>query len=286
VKKFKEWLAHNLVGAVIGAVFVLVFVALCLLCWRTDRARVRAQQELRSLLDQREALVRGNPFPSAENLATLRDNNWRLRQQYQELLAAAEREKIVVPPMDSSQFSLELAQKVPELRRRAREANVELPEGFLFGFEEYAAARPPADKVPLLAKQLRVVETLSTMLMRSGVLGIQQFRPLSPSASPPETNAIYQVLPFELQFTCNTTALQRFLNAVSSSDLLLVVRKVQVEPSPYAVEMPTRRARPTPAGAAHPPTALEGEHVPETDNLSVTVRVDLVEFTEEAALKL
>src|ERR1035438_8626428 len=142
---------------------------------------------------------------------------------------------------------------------------------------------------PLLVKQLRAIEKISTLLIESHVDDIDQIRrsevePTSgsdtldvPIGNDPKV--LYQTLPFEFQFHCTPEALRDFLNSLTKSDWFFAVRKVQVigEPPP-----PAEKPAAAPPGGTPVPAVVSA---PKRTRLVVTVRVDLIEFPGKTAGK-
>jgi hypothetical protein len=88
-----------------------------------------------------------------------------------------------------------------------------------------------------------------------------------------DPKALYHVLPFEFQFTASGEALRAFLNSLTKADSFFAVRRVQITGEAPAtqklVSQPGKSAAP-----AAPVATTAVKHVP----LSVTVRIDLIEF--------
>ena len=134
-----------------------------------------------------------------------------------------------------------------------------------------------------LVKQLHAIEQISLMLITSRVEEINQIRhseaePGSGTSAEsfdiPVNNdpkALYQVLPFEFQFTCTGEALRAFLNSLTKSEWFFAVRSMKVVGEAPSME------KSSPGGTAAAPATPTP---PKPVRLSVTMRIDLIEFPD------
>jgi hypothetical protein len=134
-----------------------------------------------------------------------------------------------------------------------------------------------------LVKQLRAIEQISMLLIANRVDEINQIHRSEvepgtgtevfdlPISNDPKS--LYQVLPFEFQFTCTGEAFRAFLNSLTRSEWFFAVRQVKVvgEAPPVGAIAP-----PGGSAAATPPPAPTA---PKPVRLSVTMRIDLIEFS-------
>lgn len=294
-----RWLKQNLAVIVFVAAFVIV---LALIIFLEHKSTVRKDSIVEQLSQQQAELDRLrtlNPTPAPENIDALRRDREEVQKLYQELQKRAMREPVEVPDLQRDiDFSQLMRDTVSRLSSEAGRNGVKLVDNFAFGFSRYDTdfpCRHPTAKpedcrklLALLAKQLRVIDKLSSALIQSKVAEITRIRRTEvesgtasadalpvPIGSDPKT--LYKTYPFELEFSCDTEALRAFLNGLTQSDWFFAVRFVKVES----------------AGAASTPTerGVEGERPGETTRISeervlnVTVRVDLVEFIEPPATK-
>ena len=285
-----KWIKAHLTSILAVAGFVAV---LALAVWQQQRISSKAN-ELKSQIEERNdqlrALLSSRPFPSAENFQLLQQSRQALDLQYSNLHAAVCVSSLnVAPATKPIEFFQLLAQRIGVMRLKARQANVKLPEGgFAFGFSRYAS-KPPDTEDPVvlakLTKQLAVVERLVETLTASGVDEIRAIRrsevDAGGSASDILTYAVsndpkslYQILPFELEFSGTTQALREFLNRLATLDCFFAVRTLTVNQaegtgvSPDASE-DSRRPSTKDTGTAERPRVV------------ATVRVELVEFAPE-----
>jgi hypothetical protein len=176
----------------------------------------------------------------------------------------------------------------------ARKNGVLVESNFAFGFSRYADSfpcrNPPAKSdectriLTALAKELTVIEKLTTLAVTNGVDNIVSIRrvDVEPAGSGgdtlpgplPEDKGRYRLLPFDLVFTCGAHALQTFLNSLAQSDSFFIVESAVVNAK--GVVLPT--ATPGAFGQAATATGPKRPSAAQHKVMLVTMRIDLVEF--------
>jgi hypothetical protein len=288
-----KWLKDN--ALLLG--FLAAFLAVVgVLIWLQQGAAAKVQEidnSLNEQVSQLSHLHELKPPPTRENIDVYKQNRQELEHLYSDLLSVVSRSQIqtqeFVRPVGFLQL---MASRFARLRQNAEKAKVKLPDGFAFGFSRYAGPPPtlPArglsdaettNVLTQLTKQMAAIEKLSDLLIQSRPDEISQIHraevePGMPSQdamdTPVSTKGLYEVLPFEFRFVGTTDALRTFLNNLSQSDWFFAVRSVQV-----AGEQPA-----APAGANE---AVVAAAAPKRTVLTVTIRVDLIEFPQQPASK-
>ena len=280
-----RWLKQNW-GTVL---FAVVFgVVLGLLLWLLDKARDHRSQVEGNLAMQQQQLNEleaKNPFPSNENIQRYRDDQKRIHQ-FQQAVQTAITNSFALPTEAEIKTDIEFVEQMPKrlaaLTFLTQQAGVRLPDKFNFGFDRYATTlpcrNPPAagaecERVlALLSKQFLVIERLTTLFFTNNVDEIVAIRRTAvepgsggEDASLPITRdgrAQCTITPFELQFACTAAALQGFINDVARDPWLFAIRNLKVD---------------VPGGALGVTAMKHGE----SRRVSVTVRVDLLEFQQQ-----
>lgn len=206
-------------------------------------------------------------------------------------------------PESRANAYFEIASFVQQYRRKAAEANVGIPEGAAFGFSEFTSTGPAEDQIAAVHKQrLIVAYILDQMFSASPQALLSVRRPGGGGGGSSDGNrergdasfgldskfsvAIPQMadtLAFQVVFTGHSDTLRTFLNRMSSFEVPLMVRNVEVAPA--GEEPGQREQRSTPsrrrtAPAEMTPTTDEPkEAVPLVrDNLSrFTVALEFVD---------
>ncbi|NQU11664.1 hypothetical protein HQ590_12795, partial [bacterium] len=129
-----DWIKRNLVTVL----FVVVFLGLLgYSCLRLQQAIARRRQVVADLEAERikfNGLRSGRPFPSPDNLNTLREDHARLKALYGELVDSLRR-PVEVPEFNRVELAENLAQRLTEMTARVRRAEVNIPAHFAFGFD-------------------------------------------------------------------------------------------------------------------------------------------------------
>lgn len=287
-----KWLKQHAVIVGFVAAFLIV---LGVVVWLQQSASSKSAEVDTALEEQKAQLdhfSKQKPGPSRENIDLVRKDREQVDHLYERLLATVGHSQIPIPSdLRAVNFLQQMASQVAHLRQAAETNNVKLAEGFAFGFGRYAGPPPqlPARGLSeedtkriliLLIRQLRAIDQISQLLISSRVDEINQIRrseveltaggtaaPDLPISNDPK--ALYQVLPFEFQFTCSGEALRAFLNSLTKSEWFFAVRFMKVVGEAPSAE---RSAPGSPAATAQaaPPKPVR---------LSVTMRIDLIEFS-------
>lgn len=308
-----DWIKYNLLPALFGMIFL---VAIGYGAWGWFKASSQNRELASALQSQEERITQltqmraREVFPSPQNLVLIRNERNQLETLYTKLESVAVK-SVEVPMLNPVQFASRLAQTLKRMALAAHSKDVLLPDRFTFGFSDINRLAP-APEVPGLTKQLIVTEALCANLFGCGIRSLATLQ-AEPSNS--ATNSLYRRTPFTLKFTCSTTALQEFLNRLQKMEWLFSVRSMEIEAKtsipqaaggapagmpmgpggvfgpgafPPGIPMPapppgrtTGRTTQTPPGAdANAPTMKPAPLEPPQTVLTVTMRVDLLEFAK------
>ncbi len=286
-----RWLKQNAVLLAAGTVWLVAMALIVWLHFRTSGRTDEISQQLDEQQTRLQSILSTKPFPSQENVETIRRSREQLEEQYTRLHQAVCIGSLQIEPTERAlDFSSQLARRKNLMRQCARQANVRLPENFSFGFSRYDSGPPTTEDKPvlaLLAKQLAVVEKLVDTLVQSRIDEIRYIKrgEVDPGGSnsdalgvPVENDpkAQYHILPFDVEFTGSAQSLRDFLNRLAVLDCFFTVRTLRV----------TSEGAQTPdSGDAGPAAGTKKSAVPGNDQAKViaTCRVDLVEFPTEPA---
>lgn len=303
-----KWLKQNALMVGFVAAFVVV---LGVLIWlqqaaASQRSEVDAAlQEQQSKLGQ---LLLQKPAPSRESIEVIKQDREQVDQLYKQLLGAVGQNIEVPPDLRPVSFLQLMASSFSRLHQAADAAGIKFQDGFAFGFGRYAGASstlPAKNLSPddtkrvltLLVKQLAAIDQISMLLISNHVAEIDLIRraEVEPgggggqaagesldAAVKAAPNALYHVLPFEFQFKCSEEALSGFLNSLTKANLFFAVRRLQVTGEPPTAENTATGMGASTTTAAAAPIAM----VPKVSLLSITIRIDLIEFpTRQPARK-
>lgn len=284
-----KWLKQHAVIVGFIAAFLIVLGAVVWLEQSALSKSAEVDAALEEQNSQLQHLSSQKSGPSHENIDLVKKDREQLDRLYDQLLATVGQSRIPTPTdLRAVSFLQQMASQVAHLRLAAQTNKVQLADGFAFGFGRYAGPPPqlPAKGlldedakhvVTLLVKQLHAIDQISQLLISSHVDEINQIRrsevePTGPgSADLPissDPKAMYQVLPFEFQFTCSGEELRTFLNSLTKSEWFFAVRSVKVVGEAPSTER---------SGAGAPAAATPTPEKPV--RLTVTMRIDLIEFS-------
>lgn len=298
-----NWLKQNSIIVAFVAGFVVLLGAVIWLQQMASSKRAEVDAALDEQSSQLQHLLQTKPAPSLQNIDIVKKDRQQVDRLYSNLLVSVSHSGIDLPPDLRPVNFLQLMASTFSRLHQAADAppGVKLQDGFAFGFGRYAGPPPtlPARNLPddetkrvltLLVKQLRAIDQISALLIESHVDEINQIRRSEvESSSGTETfdvpissdsKGLYEVLPFEFQFTSTSEALRAFLNALTKSDWFFAVRRVQITGEAPVVERVSTAAAGRGAASA-PPTPT----VAKRTRLTVTVRLDLIEFNKKPLVK-
>jgi len=282
-----DWLKRNWNIAVAALVFVCLLGGMALLLRSSRCHRRRVTMELQQQQEMLRCFYAAPVFPSPENLQIVRKDRDALdhRNKVLERLISGKSIEIgEVAGLTPVEFSKRKDKVIEELRSAVRTHGVLLPEGFSFGFGRYNDVLPCKDLpqprcnhlLRQMLRQLVVVEQLTQLMISSGVQEIYHIKRSDPEPGGSENaeslgvavkedpNASYHAMPFELQFSCGTEQLRTFLNNLAQAERLFTTRLLTVNSALQSVGSATKNGNPSKKD--------------EGSQLSVTIRVDLVEF--------
>jgi hypothetical protein len=289
-----KWLKEHAVTIGFVAGFLVLLGGVIWLQQQASSKMANVNANLDEQMSQLGQLLKSKTAPSQENIAIVKGDRSQVNHLYGELLKTVGHDIEVPSDLQPVGFLQLMASSFSRLRQAADAAGVKLHDGFAFGFGRYAGPPPtlPARNLPdqdtkrilaLLVNQLQAIDQISTLLIDSHVDEIEQIRRSEVEASGgndtfdvpinDDPKALYHVLPFEFQFTGSGDALRAFLNSLTKANSFFAVRRVQITGEAPLTEksssQPGRAAAPS-----APVTTTATKHAP----LSVTVRIDLIEF--------
>lgn len=224
-------------------------------------ARARLGTASKGLKDAWSALVaiyHRNPFPERSNVEAMRRNRDDLEKEVKSLLDQMRKGQLPAADEGDSplQWVARLSKMQNDLRTRAIEARITMPEKFAFGFDKYDDGRPPPrNAVPRLSKQLKIVERICSVLYEAEAKEVAKIKRVefeSISASSPARGrteapaaesgaedkeltdeAIFETLyktpeRFTFEFGAKEANLVRALNSLAKDPMFVVVASMEI----------------------------------------------------------
>lgn len=251
-----DWLKRNLLFAIGSAVALVLLVAAGYYTWTGWSNKAKALEDLNQKYEELKTLANQSPHPGDRKV----DNIKAAKEQTQTVQAAIgelARRFAPVPPLPEGgsnvtvqAFAATLARTIYALQREATNAGVILLQPrYEFSFQQQnRSIKLAPGSVPPLAEQLGEVKALMDVLIAAKINaleGIQRERvSVDDQAGPAtdyhdhkaETNDVAVLAPYQLSFRSFTPELAAVLCGFANSAHGLIVKKVNVEPSPAIIE--------------------------------------------------
>jgi len=181
----------------------------------------------------------------------------------------------------------------------AEQNKVRLPKPFYYSFDEFTRVLPPEDKTFDLGIELEEIKELSTVLFKQKIYELTSIRRVlveSKDSSEGGGNGldarilngpddIYQAYPCELQFRCTPSELIGVVNAISSDQMLFIIRFITVKNDKLTVPTETDLET-TLASAPEGATKKIFIVVAGEEYINVTMWVDLLLWNGPAPSKI
>lgn len=260
-----------------------------------------ASEEYTAGVQTLQGLQNRVPFPNNDNLQKTKA----LEEQYRAALntfwqSLAKMNVPIDPSVQPQQFQDDLRKAVNEVKAKAQENDVALPQGFYLGFNQFENSPPDAASAPALARQLQIVNQFVNRLIDLKVqsiddLKLNEDRPSGTSspapANRPNNPSGLQKFPFSIAFTADQGKFRVAFNSLLGADEFLIIRSLSLQ-NTNPVGPPVARdggsSSPAPASPEAPGTA------PATGNLNVilgrefvkvALHLELVDFPAPPAPK-
>lgn len=283
-------------------VSLIAFVVIGLLgggAWFWTAGRLdTALAEYGSVTQQLQAVQAKGFFPSSQNLKLLESNQEAISTLAREVLPqldrANEKFSVFLSPdkrgLSQEAWKEKLVSIREELKKSADQAKVETADDFYFGFKRYRVASPPAGATRDIGIQLAAIEEMSHLLIKARVGSIKEIRRVmvedagmaaSPGGSEESLAAavvdglggLYRVYPFEVKFQSNPQALDKFVNELTRSPMVFLIRFMVVENEKNTVPRRSEFAASAPAEGAEAKFLIP---IIGQEKVNARMRIDLV----------
>lgn len=281
---------------------LIAFVVIGLLgggAWFWTAGRLdTALAEYGSVTQQLQTVQAKGFFPSSQNLKLLESNQEAVAALSKELLPQMDRANEMFAAFlspDKKGLSQEawkekLVSTREELKKSAEHANIDLADDFYFGFKRYRVASPPAGATRDIGIQLAAIQEMSHLLIKAHVSGIKEIRRVmvedtglpAPAGGSEEALAaaavdgaggLYRVYPFEIKFQSTPQAMNKFVNELSRSPMVFLVRFMVVENEKNTVPRRSEFAASAPAEGTEAKLLVP---IIGQEQINTRMRIDLV----------
>lgn len=239
-----NWLKQNPFAG--GLALVTALAALCAIYFLFVAQSSLAEQEETFVSNSStfQRLQSAKPYPDDANLKAAEKESAAAASLLETLSAAvAEQSSPLDPTLTPQQFQDRLSTAEERLALQAVKSEIELPEDFYLGFEQYKTAPPPAAAAPLLGQQLDSITEVVRILLESGVnkIGGVVRAPLASETTArndtesreekentPADEGGLVLAPFDVSFTADQAKVRAALSAIISAKPLLLIRLVGI----------------------------------------------------------
>jgi hypothetical protein len=294
-----NWFKDNPFLAGILAVCLVGSGALAYLIIQSASAYSASSAAYTESVDKLHKLQNKVPFPNDANLKEIQAGLDSYSEQIRSL--RSQLAKMVVPldeKFTPQQFQDGLRTAVNDIRTKAEANGVKLPANFYFGFDQYQTQVPTDRAAPFLNRQFQVIQSLVVRLVDFKVNSIDGVtrvplpqESLAPSKKQESSEPpVMSRFPFDISFTAEQPKFRVAFNSLLGSDQFLIVRSLDIHNS--ASQAPPKKgaepasSNPLAAGAGVPgKDQANMQVILGRESLKVTLHLEMLDFTEPAAVK-
>ncbi|MDQ2867782.1 MAG: Amuc_1100 family pilus-like protein [Verrucomicrobiota bacterium] len=274
-----------------------LLLALVLLWWTHSNFENASAQYADSATEQRR-LESGNPYSSDANVRKLKSQLATYHSALDKLKAELKTRVLPEMPMAPNEFQTRLNQAKIAVADAARVQRVKLPENFVLGFDEYAAALPSTEEAPRLGRELAQVQRLVTLIIEARVDAITMFHRVGSVAVPTALNAKPGATPpkkvehraVEFTIAASPSVARKVVNQISAAnEQFFIIRTLYVKnekekgpareiASANSPAVPTP-ALPAKAGAPAASPASVLKFIVGEEHIDLSAQVELADFS-------
>jgi len=308
-----DFAKRNPILTTILALCVALFVAESYFLWSFSGSVSTARRELSRSIGRAKDVEKLNPAPTAENRDAAAKNAEELKAVLTKVKSTFQDTPIKITniPSSSNEIVVDINGFVAAMRDLAASKQViTYSDKPTFGMAMYIGnvPPPPADKIPAVYKQVKILEFILSLLFNDGKQANQEMKlvsvrrenvaevrkllapgvyaPSSTDSGDDEHNELFKIDPavtarvpgavdtyaFQIRFISYTESLRKLVEDLKRFDMPLVIRSIEVEPAT------TADLAGTPDGAAAVASAKKGGAAV-SENAKPVVAENLSKFT-------
>lgn len=210
---------------ILGALYLLIINPFL----KEGRSLLDEELEKR-LKDVKRFIRESGTMPSKEYFLKLESENKELEESFLRFKNFIDAKVSNVSLEDSAEVGLYFTERLHELAKRigglSNEKGIKVPENL--GFSE---SLPKETLVPILLRQLEMVELACDTLLKEGTDEISSLKPLKPiDHIDPKTGKLFlKEVPVQIGLRCNTPAFVKFLIKLRESSPVIAVTEMHVK---------------------------------------------------------
>lgn len=301
-----NWFKENPFLAGLAAFVVVGVGALGYLVSQSMSQYQATSEEYSAAVSKLHTLQNRAPFPNDENLQKIKSSE----EDYKKAIHKFRNQlaKMQLPlqgGINPQKFQDDLRTAVNDVKTKATEAGVALPQGFYLGFDQYQASLPSEKAAPALARQLEVIKQIINQLIDFKVTAIDDLKRMTlpeeggsaqANAEQPgggggkknRENSLISRNPLELAFTAEQAKFRVAFNSLLTADQFLVVRTVMVQnssPLGPPINNPTATTSSTAGTEGAPGDAKNLNVILGRELVKVAIRAEIVNVSAPEAAK-
>ena len=239
-----NWFKQNPIAVVLIVVALIGTGATSYLAVDATTRRNEAQANLDSQLQKLKQFQNQKPFPTEQSLKAIKDSLEEYRFElgkFRTALAAMEKPLL---PINPQEFQDDLRKAVDELRKKAIEKGVTLPDNFFYGFDEYQSTPPSQQEVGELNREFSIMRRIADELVDLKIVSIASLKrqeiaakasaakpaqPANPAATAGPKAPTISNKTFVITFTAPQEKLLTAFNMVQEADEFLLIRSLTLD---------------------------------------------------------
>jgi hypothetical protein len=190
-----------------------------------------------------DKLLTNVPSPTAKNIEMAKEDLGQLKGLVEDVRKMFPPPP-AQPPLDDQKFSAYLEDTIFDLRNKATNAEVGVPDNIAFGFtDQENKLKFPRENILPWMRQLEQIKAICDILYRAKINSLANFRRVPVSSSDLivsqddsfgakiTSNALRRVTPYKFEFRCFTPSLAAVMEDLARSSNCFIVKVVMVNPS-------------------------------------------------------
>jgi hypothetical protein len=291
-----NWFKQNPIAVVLILVAVIGTGATSYLAVDAQARRDEAQANFDSQLQKLKQFQNQKPFPTESNLKAVQSSLKEYREEiakYRTALAAMEE---LLAPINPQEFQDDLRKAVDELRKKALEKGVTLPDNFFYGFDEYQATPPSQQEVGELNREFRIIRRLTDEIVDlkiGSIVSLKRHEIPTPSATPSPTPAAtpapkapsISTKTFTITFTSPQEKLLTAFNMIQDANEFLLIRSLTMDNTSPQPPLRSQSGDSSPTEGIPIPSASES--APETiqavlgrESVIASLTIEILDFPD------
>ena len=301
-----KWFQQNRTfGTFLIGFGICALLTVALFYWRWS-AWSDARQAFDQVAGERDRLAHLDPYPNDANYRKLQDYVEKYRVTLDKFKQTLKTEVVPAPPLAPNEFQSRLRLVTIATLDRARVNNVQLPDKFELGFDEFATTMPATPVAPLLGQELSQIQKLINILLDAKVDSVTSLRRTrlpqeggtSPTPTPPTTGRrvatgkpsatpvpiLIERNIVDVTFKAAPSAARKVLNEIASSTgQFFIIRTLYVHNEKDKGPPREKMARPTPVESRQTTAAQPGaaplNFIAGNEHIEVSATIEMLRFT-------